>query len=89
MHPIKLDNIYNQTELSSQFGFNTVSLTNQSGISSKITIICTKTQFRRLFDYKTSKKIYWYSLDQNKLLLKLRQHDQLLFPLCQDKINIC
>ena len=42
MYPTKLDNMDIQTEVYSQFGFNTVNFTIQSDISINITNICTK-----------------------------------------------
>ena len=63
MYPTKLDNMDIQTEVSSQFGFDTVNVTIQSDFSSKITNICTKNT--------TSErgKVVWLQNFQDDLLL--------------------
>ena len=90
MYPAKLDNMDIQTEVSSQFGLNTVNFTIQSDNSSNITNICTKNT--------TSErgKVVWLQNFQDDLLLlsflkyfplQQRLFDRLLLPPSQHKIK--
>ena len=92
MYPTKLDNMDIQTEVLSQFGFNTVNFTIQSDISSNITNICTKNT--------TSErgKVVWLQNFQDDLLLLFFQNnfplqncqlDRLLLPPSQHKLKTC
>ena len=59
-----------QTEVSSQFGFNTVNFTTQSDISSNITNICTKNT----------------TSERGKFVWLQNFQDDLLLPFFQNKI---
>ena len=76
MYPPKFDNMDIQTEVSSQFGSNTVNFTIQSDISSNIANIC-PSEHGKVVWLQNFQEHCCYFLFQSNFPLQQRQLDQL------------